>query len=330
MSRPRRGRARAGNSRRSGRSHKGRDRPGRVVETVGRRVRVRDSEGERVCFLSGQRAVIGDRVRWVVAKGTGGKLVGVEERQTVLSRLDHKGREQIVAANLQGVIIVDTGAAPPLAPVLLDRYLVAADRGGLQAVICINKADLGLPEDAREQLAVREAALGIQVLHTSAATGQGVAELRRFVAESGGAWALVGRSGVGKTSLVQRLLPDTPDDEIGETAELSEYWGMGKHTTTSSRIFELPDGGEIVDSPGIRNFTPAGLTTEDLRLHFPSVREVRCQFRDCLHREGEEGCAVPDAVHPALVHSYRTLLKELLEIEAGVRRGRGEQEKKRS
>ena len=157
-------------------------RPGRVVETVGRRVRVRDEEGERVCFLSGQRAVIGDQVRWVVAKGTGGKLVGVDERRTVLSRLDHKGREQVVAANLDGVVIVDTGAAPPLAPVLLDRYLVAADRGGLRAVICVNKADLGLPDEARDQLAVREA-LGFRVLHTSAHSGEGIEELRAFIAQ---------------------------------------------------------------------------------------------------------------------------------------------------
>ena len=173
-------------------------------------------------------------------------------------------------------------------------------------------------------------ALGFRVLHTSAHSGEGIEELRAFIADEGGAWALVGRSGVGKTSLVQRLLPEVPDEEIGETAELSEYWGMGRHTTTSSRIFDLPDGGEIVDSPGIRSFTPAGLTTDDLRLHFPAIRDASCQFRDCLHREGEDGCAVPDQVHPDLVHSYRTLLKELLEIAAGTRRGRGEQEKKRS
>ena len=104
---------------------------------------------------------------------------------------------------------------------------------------------------------------------------------------------------------------------------------MGRHTTTSSTIFALAGGGEIVDSPGIRSFTPAGLTTDDLRLHFPAVRDVQCQFRDCLHRDGEEGCNVPELVPPELVASYRSLLRELLEIAAGTRRGRTEQEKKR-
>lgn len=291
-------------------------------------MRVRDEEGDRVCFLSGQRAVVGDRVRWVEAPGTGGKLIGVDERETVLARLDHKGREQVVAANLRGILIVDTGAAPPLAPLILDRYLIAADKGHLDAVICINKCDLGVPDDAEAQLAVR-AELGVPILRMSASTGEGLDELRAFIAGHEGAWALVGRSGVGKTSLVRRLLPDVPNEEIGEVAELSEYWGMGRHTTTSSRIFDLPGGGEIVDSPGIRTFTPARLDVDDLRLHVPGVRDLRCQYRDCLHREGEDGCLLEEQVHPELVRSYRALLQELLEISAGTRRGRGEQDKRR-
>lgn len=319
MSRPRRSRGR--------RPPQGR--PGRVVETVGRRVRVTDDEGDRVCFLSGQRAVVGDQVRWVEAQGTGGKLVGVDERRTVLARMDHRGREQVVAANLEGIIIVETADEPPLAPVLLDRYLVAADRGGLDAVVALNKVDLGVSDPVEAELRVREDT-GVRIFRTSSITGQGVDPLRAFVAEGRGPWALVGRSGVGKTSLVRLLLPEVPNEEIGEVGDLSEYWGMGRHTTTSSRIFPLPGGGEIVDSPGIRTFTPARLEIPELRLHFPGIRDVRCQFRDCLHREGEEGCVVPDVVHPALVASYRTLLTELLEIEAGTRRGRGESEKKRS
>ncbi len=316
-------------SRRKSKDTRAKGMPGRVIETVGRRVRVQDADGERVCFLSGQRAVIGDRVRWVEAPGTGGKLVGVEPRETEVLRMDHKGREQLVAANLQGLIIVDTGSAPPLSPSLLDRYLVAADRGGLEAAICVNKTDLGVPEEAEHHLAVRSE-LGIPILRTSAVEGDGVREIRELIAERGGAWALVGRSGVGKTSLVQALFPEVPEEDVGATAELSEYWGMGRHTTTSSRIFALPSGGEIVDSPGIRGFTPAGATEEDLRLHFPVVRDIRCKYRDCLHREGEDGCVAESEVHPDLLASYRSLLKELLEIAAGTRKGRGEQDKKRS
>jgi ribosome biogenesis GTPase len=297
-----------------------------VIENVGRRVRVQDSDGQRVCFLSGQRAVIGDEVLWVEAQGTGGKVVSVLPRRTCLRRRDHKGREQIVAANLQGVIVVDTASAPPLAPVLLDRYITAATRDGLKVVLCINKIDLGFPDEAKAQVAVRTE-LGIELLQTSAESGEGIDQIRELVARGGAPWALVGRSGVGKTSLVRELLPG---QDVGPVGELSEYWGMGKHTTTSSRIFELPDGGELVDSPGIRSFTPAGMDAEELRRHFPAVCELRCEFRDCLHREGEQGCSLLDHVHPELVRSYRTLLNELGQIAAGTRRGRGEQEKKRT
>jgi len=298
---------------------------GEVIETVGRRVRVRSDDGDGVCFLSGHRAVVGDRVAFVDAGEGSGKLTDVLPRATVLARLDNKGREQVVAANLQGVIIVETGAEPALAPVLLDRYLVAAWRGGLDAMIALNKVDLGVPDDAAAQLDLR-AACGVPCLRISARTGDGLDGLRAAIAHAGGSWALVGRSGVGKTSLVQSLLPA---HDVGPVGEISDYWGMGRHTTTSSTRFDLPGGGAIVDSPGIRNFTPAGIDIEDLRTWFPGLRELRCAYRDCLHRPGEDGCAIERDVHPDLIRSYRTLLTELLEIRAGTRRGRGEQDKKR-
>jgi ribosome biogenesis GTPase len=301
-------------------------RRGEVIETVGRRVRVRADGDEIVCFLAGQRAVIGDRVSFVDADGGGGKLTGVDPRETVLARLDHKGREQIVAANLTGVVIVETATEPPLAPVLLDRYLVAAWRGGLDAVVALNKVDLGVPDDVTAQLALREAC-GVGSVRVSARTGEGLDALRAHLATAGGAWALVGRSGVGKTSLVNALLPG---GDVGAVGELSAYWGMGRHTTTTSTRYELPEGGAIVDSPGIRSFTPAGLDVEDLRTWFPGLRDLGCAFRDCLHRPGEQGCVIEERVHPELIRSYRTLLTELLEIRAGTRRGRGEQDKRRA
>ena len=299
---------------------------GEVIETVGRRVRVRHADEEIVCFLSGQRAVIGDEVRFVRARGEGGKLTEVLPRKTRLARVDHRGREQVLAANLRGVVIVETANEPPLAPVILDRYLVAAWRGGLRAMIALNKVDQPTPPEAQEQIALR-AACGVPTLEVSAHQGQGLEALREAVREAGGAWALVGRSGVGKTSLVHALLPHA---DAGPVGELSAYWGLGKHTTTSSTRFELGQGAALIDSPGIRSFTPAGLQVADLRTYFPGMSELRCAFRDCLHREGEQGCTLEGAVHPELVRSYRTLLTELLEIEAGTRRGRGEQEKRRT
>ncbi len=294
------------------------ERPGRVVATVGRRVVVRDHEGERVCFLSGQRAVVGDRVLWVDASGEGGKLVGVEERRGVLVRTDLRANEQVIAANLEGIVIVTAGVEPPFRPGLLDRYLVAAGVGGLEAVVVVNKSDQGVPDDVEAELAAREAA-GVVVHHVSARTGQGLDALQALLASASGPWALVGHSGVGKTSLVSALLPG---QDVGEIGDLSEHWGTGQHTTTGSRVFTVPTGGEIVDSPGIRTFAPGRLEPIEARQHFPGMGALGCRYRDCLHREGEEGCVADDQVPAPLLTSYRRLLAELLDIEERRRPGR--------
>ncbi|NCG18071.1 MAG: ribosome small subunit-dependent GTPase A [Rhodobacterales bacterium] len=286
--------------------------PGRVVETRGRRVLVADKDGERVCFLSGQRAVVGDEVRWVEAQGTGGKLVGVNKRRTALIRVDQRGKEQVLVANLAGLLVVAAPLSPPFRAGLLDRYWVGGSALDLRVVLCLNKIDEPIPEAVEVDLALRVAA-GLRVLQVSAHSGQGMAELESFIDTNAdeGPWALVGHSGVGKTSIIASLLPKT---DVGEVGELSAYWGTGQHTTTHSRIFPV-GRGEVVDSPGIRTFAPGRLAAEDVRRYFPGVQDVRCHYRDCLHRDGEEGCGAPEAVPQALLLSYRKLQEELAEIE---------------
>lgn len=278
---------------------------GRVVETRGRRVLVRDDDGERVCFLAGHRAVIGDRVEWIVAKGSGGKLVGVLPRQGTLERADARGREQVLAAHLDGIVVVTAALSPPFRAGLVDRYLVACSQGGLRTVVVLNKVDQGVPPEVDEELALR-ARHGLEVVRCSAHTGEGLDAVREVLSE--GTWALVGHSGVGKTSLVAALLPQ---QDVGPIGDLSEYWGTGQHTTTGSRIFGLPDGGEVVDSPGIRTFAPGHLTAADVRLHFPGIGTLGCRYRDCLHRPDEEGCTAESEAEPALLASYRRLLAEV-------------------
>ncbi len=290
-------------------------RPGRVVETRGRRVLVADDEGERVCFLSGQRAVVGDWVRWVEAKGSGGKLVGVERRETSLVRADSRGREQVLVSNLEGLLIVAAAQAPPFRAGLVDRYVVAAAVGGLRAAVLLNKCDLGVPDEVEAALAVRVAA-GVPTIRVSAHTGDGLSDLRAHLAAADGPWALVGHSGVGKTSLVAALLPDT---DVGGIGDLSEYWGTGQHTTTSSRVFALPEGGELIDSPGIRTFAPR-IDAPDAGRHFPGMGPLGCKYRDCLHRPDEQGCVAEDDVDPQVLASYRRLVNELLDIEDRKRR----------
>jgi ribosome biogenesis GTPase len=292
-------------------------REGRVVATAGRRVVVRDEEGERACFLSGQRAVVGDRVTWVDAPGEGGKIVGVEERSGVLARADARGRDQILAANLEGIAIVATPSDPPFRAGLVDRYLVAAGVGELAAVVVLHKVDLGVPPEVDAELALRAAA-GVPILHTSTRLEGGLAPLVALLATAGGPWALVGHSGVGKTSLVAGLVPEV---EVGEIGHVSAYWGTGTHTTSGSRLYRVPTGGEIVDSPGIRTFAPGRLSANDVRACFPGVSDVRCRYRDCLHRDGEAGCAAPAEVDSGLLASYRRLLAEMEDIDDARRPG---------
>ena len=248
----------------------------------------------------------------MTAQGTGGKITRVTERRSVLRRMDYRGKEQLLAANLEGVFIVDTGAAPPLNPVLLDRFMIGCAQDGLQMALVLNKMDLGVQPEVEQAIKYRQP-LGLDVFHASAETGEGLQALRSFLAQQSGPWALVGRSGVGKTSLIAKLLPDTDAGPIGA---LSEYWGAGKHTTTKSTLFTLPEGGELVDSPGIRTFMPGGLSSEQCARHFPGIGNLPCKYRNCLHRDNEDGCAAPEHANPELLFSYRTLLAELLDIEA--------------
>lgn len=274
---------------------------------------VRDDEGERTCFLSGHRAVIGDTVRWVTAPGEGGKIVAVDDRDTALIRMDHKGREQVLAANLGGLLIVVSAREPGFRAALLDRYLVAADRFGLEVAMVLSKVDLGVDAETDLQITRRTEHMTCPVFRTAIHPPVGLDALTAFLAEHAAdrPWALVGSSGVGKTSLIQALLPD---EDVGPVAAISEFWGTGRHTTTASRLFQLPGGGEIVDSPGIRNFTPAGLTAQDIGRHFPHVRDLVCRYRDCLHRPGEDGCVAEDELSDALLDSYRTLLSQVTDV----------------
>ncbi|MCB9672232.1 MAG: ribosome small subunit-dependent GTPase A [Alphaproteobacteria bacterium] len=282
-------------------------RVGRVLENRGRRVNVRSDGEDVVCFLSGQRAVVGDEVTFVDAKGGGGKLVSVARRRTSLVRVGHNGREQVLAANLEGLFVVVAPQEPPFRAGLVDRYAVAAAAQGLRVCVVVNKCDQGVPPDVEAALALREAH-GIDVIRASALLRFGLDAIRAHAAQhDAGPWALVGHSGVGKTSLIGALLPGV---DVGAIGELSEYWGTGQHTTTGSRLFPLPGGGELLDSPGIRTFTPGGLTVDTVRTWFPGLPQGVCRYRDCQHREGEDGCGVVD-IDPELLASYRRLLEDV-------------------
>lgn len=291
------------------------DHQGRVVRIKGRRVVVRAEGGEEVtCMLTGLRAVVGDEVLWLEAPGLGGKLTEVLPRRNALTRSEANGREEVLVSNLAGLLIVMSVQSPPYRPGLLDRYLVGAAADELDAAIVVTKLDLGVDPEVEADLAWRES-LGIPVIRLTVPTGEGLEHLQRFLADRAGQgpWVFVGHSGVGKTSLVSALLPG---EDVGPIGEISAFWDQGRHTTTGARLFTLAPGVEIADSPGIRSFLPGGLVPELVRDHFPGIGRIGCKYRDCLHREGEEGCAAPDRVDPEVIVRYRRLLSEVVDIDA--------------
>lgn len=279
--------------------------PGVVVEHLGVAVEVEMEGGERrrVRVARHSGLVVGDRVL------VDGERIELVPRRTELLRRAAGGGVHVVAANLDALCVV-SAVDPPARAGLTDRAVVAARAAGVRPVVVVNKCDLPDPTGVIAAMRARADA-SLVVMVVSAHTGAGVLELAALLAELGRA-ALVGPSGVGKSSLLNRLLPGV----ARPTQELSAARGAGMHTTTTSTLWRLPGGGELVDTPGVREYGLVDVPPADLAAYFPafSVVEAGCRFRDCLH-ESEPGCAVRTAVAEGRVPeeryvAYRTLLAE--------------------
>jgi ribosome biogenesis GTPase len=279
---------------------------------------VRVGGEERESTIAGRlrraRPVVGDHVELRELPDGSVRVEAVLPRHGTLLRGAFRNEEKIVAANVDVLVIVAAVANPPLRPGLIDRYLVAAWRGGIEAMLALTKTDL--PYDAEEVGRVRELyrSLGHRVVALSLRSGEGLAELRTALADK--VAVLAGHSGVGKTSLTNALTGRTD-----ATNTLNPVAGRGRHTTTGARYMDLPGGGALIDTAGIRSYGIAGVAADELAGAFPEIAAAAedCEWEGCLHREAEEGCAVAGApgVSPERLASYRKLLAELEELEAG-------------
>ncbi|MEX2120511.1 MAG: ribosome small subunit-dependent GTPase A [Pirellulales bacterium] len=238
-----------------------------------------------------QRHVVaaGDRVLFRPAQGQEGVIERIEPRHGILSRAT-RGRQHVLVANVDQLVIVASAAEPYLKPNLIDRFLVSAEQGGLQACIVINKVDL-VDAASLAALVGVYSQMGYQVLLVSARTEQGVPRLRRAMAARQS--VITGQSGVGKSSLLNAVQPG-----LGlAVAEVSADSQKGRHTTTTARLLPLEGGGYVVDTPGIRQFQLWDVIPQEIAGCFRDLRPLvsRCDFPDCTHTH-EAGCAVKDAV----------------------------------
>ena len=257
----------------------------------------------------------GDRVLVEMA-GDQPVVRGVAPRATRLARLaGGQGRlkQQVIAANVDILVIVAAAASPPFRPGLVDRFLIAAQQGGVTPLLCLNKIDL--VEQEPEEMALYRG-LDLDICPTSCRTGAGMDALRRTLA--GKTSVLAGHSGVGKSSLLNTLDPNLRV----LTRELSEATNRGRHTTTASVLYELHDGIRVIDTPGIRALGLWNVSPAEVAFYFPELaaRSTDCKFRNCTHIH-EAACAVKQAVEDGQVtrqryESYKRLRASLEEENA--------------
>jgi ribosome biogenesis GTPase / thiamine phosphate phosphatase len=281
---------------------------GTVLASYGRGVLVQANGTTLHCGLSGrkQRIVCGDRVTWAYPPSADGPSVqSIETRRNLIERIDARGRAEPVAANIDRLAIVVAGEPAP-DWFLVDRYWAGAVLKDLDSLLIVNKLDLGTQAIRPELQTYGD--LHLNCIEVSSQTAVGLADLERSLANS--VTLLVGQSGVGKSSLVNSLIPEA----AAQTAELTRDV-EGRHTTTTARWYQLSATSAIIDAPGVRDFAPPATLVRAAERGFIEIlgRSVDCRFKDCRHME-EPGCAVRTAVvaqqiAPRRYESYRRLFR---------------------
>lgn len=286
----------------------------RVIESFGRRVTVATAAGATLpAELFGKRltCVCGDEVTIRAPSRSSGdvaKVVTVAPRRTTFARTDSRGRTEPLAANLS-LLAVIVAPEPIPDPYIADRYLAGAALAGITGIVVVNKSELPSAANAEFQTYVSEyEAAGYEVLRLSAYSPDTVAPLKSRL--DGAVAMLVGQSGMGKSTLTNALAPESSRP----TRTISESTGEGRHTTVSTALFRIPGSGELIDSPGVRDYAPPPVEDSQVQVGWPEILALapQCRFNNCLHLR-EPGCAVTEAVAanripPRRYESYKRLI----------------------
>jgi len=296
---------------------------GIVIARYNKNILIETEQGEILPAVARKKLshiVCGDKISWESSGVNEAVITGMQERTTLLSRPDRRGQLRPIAANIDQMIIVnainvddETKKAHRFNIDLIDHYLVAAETLGISPTIVANKADRCDEQSlstVHQQLKHYQE-IGYPVLTTSSKTGTGLQSLEKQLENKTS--ILVGESGVGKSSLIKNLLPDQ-EIRIGKLSAIS---GQGMHTTTTTTLYHLTGTGNLIDSPGVREFSLWNISQQELADGFREFLEFfgQCKFRNCRHT-GEQGCSLDAAVDEGLIleqrlSSYRRILTSL-------------------
>ena len=303
---------------------------GTVIKNTGSSYIVRTDDGtEMPCKIKGNFRIkgirttnpvaVGDKVEVRPSESGNSYITAISPRRNyIIRRSSNLSKEaHIIAANIDSACLVATLFHPVTSTTFIDRFLATAEAYAIPATLVINKTDLCKGDSEREEyleaVTYLYRSIGYSVIHTSAESGEGIDELRKHLA--GKTTLLSGNSGVGKSTLINRLIPGL---EL-RTAEISSVHDTGMHTTTFSEMFELPaPGGFIIDTPGVKGFGTVDINRNEVAHYFPEIFKVSadCKYNNCTHTH-EPGCAVRTAVEDNLISrsrysSYLSILEDTM------------------